>query len=268
MVSTGMWHSAAARLAPLQESLPVDLLACPRCRGRVELGSAVVCTSCSAAFPIDDGVPVLADGDAPPEAESAPGPVARLLHRLADDPRVYDAIQRAAGYARVAARLRTELEDTSGVVLDVGAGTGAVEALVPSASTYVWFDYDRQKLRGYRRRSPAGLAVLGNARRLPFADSSVDTLVTVDVSHHLDDQGLREMLEEARRVTRGELVFVDALRRDDVRSRLLWRYDAGAMPRELPALRGLVEEAFAIDREDTFSVLHQYVLFRARPRAR
>lgn len=272
MVSAGMRELAVVRLAALQTrrpDIPVDLLACPRCRGRVDLDAADVrCTSCSATFPIADGVPVLDDDAAPPEAEADPGPVARLLHRLADDPRVYDAIQRAVGYARVAARLRAELADTKGVVLDVGAGTGAVEALLPPEATYVWFDYDVQKLRGYRGRNPGGLAVIGNARRLPFADGSVDVLVTVDVSHHLDDDGLRELLAEARRVTRGTMVFVDALRRDDLRSRLLWRYDAGAMPRDLSSLRDLVAESFVIDREQTFRVLHEYVLLRAHPRPR
>lgn len=202
-----------------------------------------------------------------PEAEGSPGPFARLLHRLADDPRVYDLIQAGVGYPKVAARVRAALASTNGRILDVGAGTGATNSLLAPSTTYIWFDYDQQKLRGFRARAAgAGLAVIGDAQRLPFQDRSIDAIVMVDVSHHLDDEMLRLALAEAARVTRGWFVFVDALRHDSARSRLLWRYDAGAMPRELSHLRRLIDEAFTVEREETFRVLHDYVLYRARPR--
>jgi SAM-dependent methyltransferase len=242
------------------------ILACPACGGSLGIDrDALRCESCSTSYRLDAGVPVMVGSNATYEAESDDGPLARLLHGLAAHPKVYDAIQRAVGYRRVAARIRKELARLDGTILDIGAGTGAVADLVPDSAEYIWLDYDRRKLAGFRSRRNPAATILADAQRLPLRDDSVDNAVTVDVSHHLDDQMFTRLLSEAARVTRDHFVFVDALRVDSAGNRLLWRYDAGARPRSLDTLRSSIEREFVIEHAETFKVVHHYVLYLARP---
>lgn len=249
---------------PPEELFP--LLRCPVCGGTLRQDDrGLRCVECSHEYEVVDGAPLL---DVSGEASEAPrraGPVLRLLHRAAANAGIYDAIQRAAGYGRVAEQLRPHLGAAEGVVVDVGAGTGSAAELVGPRGRYVWLDYDRQKLAGFRQRHPDASAVLADARRLPFADNSVDMLLTVAMSHHLDDVMLDGFLSEAARVAKGTLVYVDAVRSDKTVGRLLWKYDRGAVPRGAAAVRAAIERHFTVEHEERFSVMHDYYLCRARP---
>ncbi len=65
-----------------------------------------------------------------------------------DDPRLYNAVQIIGGWKFVTARrLRSVLAGASGQVLDVGAGTGNVAALLPPDTTYVAVDNDPVRVR-------------------------------------------------------------------------------------------------------------------------
>src|SRR6185437_6493490 len=111
-------------------------------------------------------------------------------------PKVYDAVQRVAGAVESQRRLRRALDDIDGaVVLDVGAGTGTLEAILPTQAQYIWLDTDVEKLAGFRTHSTSP-AILGDATRLPLRDNSVDWAVSAGVSHHLDDDQLERMLDE------------------------------------------------------------------------
>ena len=46
-------------MASPRQSLPLDLLRCPRCRGSLASGAVVSCTACALEFPVLDGVPFL-----------------------------------------------------------------------------------------------------------------------------------------------------------------------------------------------------------------
>jgi uncharacterized protein YbaR (Trm112 family) len=46
-------------MASPRQSLPLDLLRCPRCRGPLASGAVVSCTACALEFPVLDGVPFL-----------------------------------------------------------------------------------------------------------------------------------------------------------------------------------------------------------------
>lgn len=245
------------------------LLACPACGGSLAAADDLLtCGSCSCTYRVEGELPIMVRPGAGFEAESNAGPLARVLHGFAANPRIYDVIQTAAGYRRVAARIRRELAGLEGTILDIGAGTGAVADLVRESAQYIWLDYDRRKLAGFRSRGGTAPAILADARHLPLRDASVENSVTVDVSHHLDDEMLARFLSEAARVTRRQLVFVDALRIESAGNRLLWRYDAGARPRPLDKLRDAIEREFVIERAETFRVVHHYFLCTARPKHR
>jgi SAM-dependent methyltransferase len=245
----------------------LPLLVCPACRGELAgRGGALECRGCGRSFDAADGVPRLLTAVPPVEAPSR-NPFVRLFHAVVANPRVYDFTQAHGGYKHVERRLAPELGSLGGkTVLDVGAGTGTLARLLPANARYLWLDADAQKLQGFRRDSGERLALLADASRLPLHDGSVDVVLTVDVSHHLEDDVLVAFLDEAARVARERLVFLDAVASPRVRSRLLWRYDRGANPRPPQELIARLEASFVPLRVDRFRIHHDYVFFVGEPR--
>jgi SAM-dependent methyltransferase len=242
----------------------MDLLACPNCLGALqEEGDSLSCSSCGRAYPIRQGVPDLLPARPQNGLDVAPGPVGRALGAIIRAPRVYDLLQRVAGARETRKRLGRVLEHATGkVVLDVGAGTGSVETALPPGARYVWLDADRQKLNGFRSKSPSQ-AILGDATKLPLRDRSVDWAVSAGVSHHLDDAELGLMLDELRRVAREGIVFVDAVQSRALTGRLLWRYDRGRHARPAVTLWRELQRRFDVVEAQEFRLLHRYLLVKA-----
>lgn len=105
------------------------------------------------------------------------------------------------------------------LALDVGAGTGLLSlALAARVSRVAALDISPAMLQELQRR--ARLARLSNvepvvacATQLPFADSSLDIVVSNYCFHHLDEPGKFRALSEIYRVLRpgGRLVFADMM---------------------------------------------------------
>ncbi len=196
------------------------------------------------------------------------GLLPRLQHFLLARPRVYDIVQKYGGGQKATERLAQELRRTAGkTVLDVGGGTGALTAVLPHATRYVWLDNDTLKLSGLRSKGVDCMAILGDAAELPFRDSAVDVIVIVDVSHHLPAQSLQKFLAGAARVTREHLIFVDAVRSPRLTSRLLWTFDLGRYPRSAEELVSAIGHGFELEKLERFRIHHDYVLCVATPRA-
>ena len=191
-----------------------------------------------------------------------------FLHWVASHPSVYDLVQKLSGRERNLGRLKAFLSDEGGqVVLDVGAGTGACARILPPGATYLWLDNDRQKLRGFRAKMPGALAVLGDATCIALKNKSVDVVLCVGVSHHLADAELDDLFQEAARVCRKKLVFLDPVEKLDSRvSNLLWKYDRGSHPRRKDAICSIMEKWFYIQHREEYAVYHHYVLAVGRPK--
>jgi uncharacterized protein YbaR (Trm112 family) len=241
------------RLMPTLTTMPTDLLICTACRGELnERPDSLLCDSCGRTYPIRDGVPNLLKDKPTNGLDVAPGLLGQAIGAVVRIPHAYDVVQRLAGADETLGRIRRALADSAGeVVLDVGAGTGAVEAALPAGARYLWLDADPQKLEGFRARS-ASPAILGNATNLPLADESVDWAVSVGVSHHLDDGELGLMLD-----------FVDAVRTPTPASRLLWRYDRGRHARPAVSLWRELDRRFDVVAAEEFRLLHRYLLVKA-----
>src|SRR6478672_12648107 len=113
----------------------------------------------------------------------------RFRERLIDSPRLYDAVQRAAGMRTVSNRLRPHVRSFAGTrVLDVGAGTGLYVAVVPEPAEYVALDIDSRKLERLRAGQPNVTTVLGDASRLDLPPASFDHALCTLVLHHLTDE--------------------------------------------------------------------------------
>jgi SAM-dependent methyltransferase len=189
------------------------------------------------------------------------------LRELVNDPRVYDAIQAAAGARKVRERLRPHTRDFAGTrVLDVGAGTGGYIGVVPKAAEYVAIDLDPEKLERLRVKWPGVTTMVGDAARLDLPPESFDHALCTFLAHHLDDEGLMGLTAGLRLSLRDTLVFIDPLRVGRLRSRLLWSIDRGSYPRSADELLTALDRDFVIEHEERFAVHHAYLLCVARAR--
>jgi len=187
---------------------------------------------------------------------------------VADDPRVYDAIQFLAGRHVIDKRVRRILAGASGAtVLDVGAGTGTIATLLPADAQYWALDNDPAKLERLAHKVPGARRLLRSAVDTGLEDAAVDWTVCIDVAHHLDDRELPGFTHELARITRHRLLFVDPLwsARPSL-GRVLWRYDRGAHPRTAERLRQALEADFEIESTDRFRAIHRYMLCVCKPR--
>jgi SAM-dependent methyltransferase len=243
----------------------LGLVACPTCRGRLSSEPGRLrCSACGRIFAFEGEVPALIQDDG---ADVRPSLVSRLQYAVLGNPRLYDFHQAHGGGRPIAARVKKELEGLEGATLvDVGAGTGMVAALIPRETRYVWVDNDRLKLRGLLSKPIECYAVLADAARLPFGDRAADWTVMVEVSHHLPDEALRTCLDEVARITRDRFVFVDALRGRRLRSRLLWQLDLGRFPRTEEELVRALERSFQLEKVHGFRVNHDHLLCVGVPR--
>lgn len=191
-----------------------------------------------------------------------------LAHKIAEDPSVYDLLQKIAGRETVAPLLARQCQAIveSGVVLDLAGGTGVSQRYVPNAR-YICLDIEAPKLNGFRLRQPEGLAILGDCTRVPLRDSSVDGILCFAMSHHLDDAQWDAFLDEAHRSLRpeGAMIFFDAVRTRRWAGRLLWRMDRGSNPRPAERLIEDIGRRFRVDDLHRFHVHHEYVVATCRP---
>lgn len=192
----------------------------------------------------------------------------RGLRDLSRSPRVYDAVQAAAGAAKVRERLRPHTRTFAGTrVLDVGAGTGGYVGVVPDPAGYVAIDLDGAQLERLREKWPHVTTEVGDATRLELTPDSFDNALCTFLVHHLDDDGLARFTASIRGAVRDRLVLVDPLRVERrLRSRLLWSIDRGSYPRSADELLAALERDFTIEHQERFAIHHAYLLCVARPR--
>lgn len=196
--------------------------------------------------------------------------LAKFIRRVVAKPWVYDHIQMLFGLKQTQQRLIHYLAQThQKIVLDVGAGTGLYQSLLPETAQYIWLDVDSNKLEGFKCKQTLHMAVLGDATRLCIQDKSVDFAICIGLSHHLSDQQLKCLFIELARGVREKMIFLDALDfPDSLVSRLLWKYDRGSYPRNSGDIISEIEAQFEIEKIDMYKIYHHYFLCVARPKNR
>lgn len=129
------------------------------------------------------------------------------------------------GTGRFASRDRpgwaAEVESLLGLVralppartLDVACGSGFLTRELRGFT--VGLDQSRAMVALAQSRLPEGLAILGDALDLPFADDAFDRVLTGHFYGHLPPDERAAFLAEASRVA-GELVVVDSALREDL----------------------------------------------------
>ena len=94
----------------------------------------------------------------------------------------YSMVQKRV-VAQLAARLAATVE-LSGLVLDVGTGTGALSAALGGGQpgrTFVLSDIAHGMTRAAAQRLPGNLACDGDARKLPFADGKFTAVISIAI---------------------------------------------------------------------------------------
>jgi ubiquinone/menaquinone biosynthesis C-methylase UbiE len=168
-------------------------------------------------------------------------------------------------------------------ILDVGCGTGEFAPLFRSGtwevgsgkdegSRYLGVDLNPQYIEYARQRyGGAGVAFeVVDATRMAFAAESFDRALFVNCMHHFPDDLNRGILREVARVLRpgGRFVLIDMVGDHPGHAqRFFLDRDRGEHLRSLAAQRALVEEFFAIEREDTFDAgFTPQTIVAARPK--
>jgi ubiquinone/menaquinone biosynthesis C-methylase UbiE len=195
--------------------------------------------------------------------------ILKALHKLASTGPVYDLIQTVGGIKLVYRRFRRVLGSHTSyrTVLDIGGGTGRIQSLLSTDCKYYCLDNEAPKLLQFRSRTKDALAILGDATRTPVAGASMDLVLCVAVSHHLNDAELQRMLVEITRILRpeGRLLFYDALWKPRWwPGRLLWSLDRGSNPRSKEALVSIIAKHTRIIHQEEFRLGHEYLLLIAR----
>ena len=132
---------------------------------------------------------------------------------------LYDPLTRLLGVRKVHRRLLDQAGVRPGQrVLEMGCGTGNLllaAKQTQAAATVVGVDPDLTALaRAYRKARRRGLAVQldrGYADHLPYADDSVDVVLSSFMLHHVPTDQREAAMQEVRRVLRpgGALHLVD-----------------------------------------------------------
>jgi ubiquinone/menaquinone biosynthesis C-methylase UbiE len=99
--------------------------------------------------------------------------------------------------------------------LDIACGTGFLTRHL--RGVVVGLDQSRSMVAIAQSRLPAGLAMVGDALRLPIADHAFDRVFAGHFYGHLPTEERASFLAEARRVA-DELVVIDSAPRQDIAS--------------------------------------------------
>ena len=155
-----------------------------------------------------------------------PGVDAELLRRSLSD--VARANRLFGGARAVLAELELVLPDLprDATLLDVGTGIGDIPARATALAsrrgirlTTIGLDGAEALAAASRARTTA--AACADARRLPFADRSIDVVTCSQVLHHFADDDARVVLREMHRVARVRVIVAD-LRRSWLAAAGIW----------------------------------------------
>lgn len=153
-------------------------------------------------------------------------------------------------------------------LLDLGCGIGNYRAEL--GGDYHGIDINPDYIATVRRKH-SGTFDLMDCTALTYPDRYFDQVVSIAVTHHLDDRQLQAMLQGALRVCRhdGTVHVVDAIlpqTGNRTFKRLWFGLDAGRFPRSYDLLRSAIARHGAIIGEELLpGPLHDCAYFAIRP---
>lgn len=163
-------------------------------------------------------------------------------------PLLYELIQKLLGGHRARKRVvEQHVRPRAGMrVLDIGCGTGQVVAFLPQV-TYTGFDLSPRYIAAAQRRfghkAAFFCADVTTTKDIVNGKERFDRVLALGVIHHLDDDGVKELIRLARRAMPegGRFISLDPLATEAQSwlGRLLIQGERGRYVRSLPELQRL-----------------------------
>jgi SAM-dependent methyltransferase len=197
------------------------------------------------------------------------------LHRILDQPQVYERFQRLLGAHAARQRIvRDFLRPFEGArILDVGCGTGSLLDYLPEDVDYVGCDLNPIYIESARQRyGDRGRFFCARAGQEDAGGDFFDFVVAKSLLHHLSDGEADGLLSRSSKVLRPGGVFFssDPVRHEgqSVITRLLLSLDRGRSIRTPDAYRGLIRPYFqeieATLVTDLLGIPYSHFIMRAR----
>ena len=196
----------------------------------------------------------------------------KLVERVSDQPALFLFLRGIVenDFRAIRAVIGRHLRNDAGLrTLDLGCGPGAFSPLF-AAQGYVGVDINPRYI-AYARRHFQGTFLEGDARAVDRADGSFDQILVFGLLHHLDDETVRAVLREMRRLLRPDgraLVVEDipAVSRLNLLGHLIHSAENGQHIRPVEEYRRLYGESFRTAGEETLrSGLCDYYAAVLRP---
>lgn len=182
--------------------------------------------------------------------------LARLIEWVSDHPVLFIFFRGILenDFKAIRAIIRRELDLSPGTrTLDLGCGPGAFADLF-TGQDYVGVDLNARYIEHARKHRPGAYQV-GDARKLDLPDARFDQVLIFGLLHHLDDDAVRDVLRETRRVLApgGHALVIEdipAVSRLNLIGHLLHNIENGEHIRPPEAYRRLYAEVARIERDE------------------
>ncbi|MBL4653818.1 MAG: class I SAM-dependent methyltransferase [Flavobacteriales bacterium] len=195
--------------------------------------------------------------------------IRKIIHSIVAIPVVYDLAQYVLGGRVVVPKFQKQCEQitfSDGWIVDYAGGTGRARTFFKQISKYLLLDIDMVKIKGFRKKYPNDLVCHADVTCPPITPESADLVMAQSLMHHLTDEQMNAMFDEIPRILKpgGMLLICEPLANSSrYWGRLLWRYDRGSFPKPLDSLLAKVQENHTIIHQETFTVLHDYLIVTA-----
>lgn len=140
-------------------------------------------------------------------------------------------------------------------ILDIGCGTGEYSNSF-KPKNYTGIDISSEYI-SHAKKTKKGNFLVMDATNLSFPDNSFDIILIAAILHHLEDEDVKKVLKEARRVLKrgGEILIMEDAKiknLDNPIVRFVQRYDLGAKIRTPNEYRNMFSKYFVNLKEWEF----------------
>lgn len=184
----------------------------------------------------------------------------KFFHRLLENPKIYEVMQKLLGGGRVYKAIREFIEVqlkniSNNNVLDVGCGTGFLSDCFTGAYTGVDINETYIKKAETKRKR---VFMVADATELPFAPETYDLVFTLGVLHHLESGNRKKLMNELWRVCKlgGKIIIVDGVipsNRLNFLGFILAKLDRGRYKIRGKKFREMINDSYSFSKKITFT---------------
>lgn len=195
-----------------------------------------------------------------------------MISKLLAIPRIFQWQQKTFNnYNNVKLEFSEYLENGPLSILDIGCSTGVCgqEVFNMERDQYIGIDIVPKYVEYARQAYNKGKYMVMDGRKLEFQDGAFDIVSFIGVVHHIDDEIIRDCLQEVKRVLKstGYLLWAEpVLTPNQLISNIFLSVDRGKHIRESSQYLDLLSD-FSIVRKRYFSLsLHRFLSIVAKPK--